>query len=253
METSQSLAIESFSYSWLTNRKFSLDSLSESLIPSLDASDEAVSEEAKYKILSSKRSLEESHNFNFDIPISKSLSLVHADEIFYQGHILPRYSDDQSKKDDFNALNSNSVLSIPISSRNVCAADRIHCGVLKKWRKTSKRIVQKCLGFFRPLCLKVGFSRRSIRVDDIDMNVWEEEVKHLPHEVQQPLWEIGGCEKRRVGAIQLWSLRGQVHFTLQVIGVLIAQLMRQFFTAKDLLKNERIYITEEENRRIGER
>ncbi|THG21938.1 hypothetical protein TEA_008428 [Camellia sinensis var. sinensis] len=177
METSQSLAIESFSYSWLTNRKFSLDSLSESLIPSLDASDEAVSEEAKYKILSSKRSLEESHNFNFDIPISKSLSLVHADEIFYQGHILPRYSDDQSKKDDFNALNSNSVLSIPISSRNVCAADRIHCRVLKKWRKTSKRIVQKCLGFFRPLCLKVGFSRRSIRVDDIDMNVWEEEVK----------------------------------------------------------------------------
>ncbi|XP_057462995.1 probable membrane-associated kinase regulator 6 [Actinidia eriantha] len=179
MEISQALSIESFSYSWLTNRNFSSDSPSEPLRPSLDFSYEATYEETKYRRVRSKRNEEEAHNLNFDFPISKSPAvLVHADEIFSGGHILPKYGD-QSNTEAVNP--SNSVLSLPMSSislRTVCPEDRIRFHFLKRWRKSSKRILQKYLGFFGPLCQKVGCPRRSIRVDDIDRKVWEvREVK----------------------------------------------------------------------------
>ncbi|KAA8520695.1 hypothetical protein F0562_015033 [Nyssa sinensis] len=149
------------SLDWLTNRKTSID--------------EATSGETKSEMVMSKRFLEEAHNFNFDIPISSSpAAFVHADEIFSDGQIIPVYVD-PSKIEVFRT--SNSVPAIPISSLSsrsiVCPADRSHCHFLRKWRKSSKRILQKCFGCIRPLCRNAGCSRKSIKIDDIDSKVWE--------------------------------------------------------------------------------
>ncbi|CAK9134358.1 unnamed protein product [Ilex paraguariensis] len=168
------LATDSFSYSWLTNRKPSVDGLDEEpLRPSPDSSNEAT-KDMKYEIVKSRRFFEEDQNFNFDTPVFKSpVTLVHADEIFSDGHIMPVY-DNRSKIEAFNTSNSDTA--IPLSSlscRAVCPVDRIHCHFLRKWRKSSKRIFMKCFGFLRPWCLGVGCSRKSIRVDDIDGKVLE--------------------------------------------------------------------------------
>ncbi|CAA2934979.1 uncharacterized protein LOC111391892 [Olea europaea var. sylvestris] len=44
---------------------------------------------------------------------------------------------------------------------------------LRKWRKSSKRVLQKCFGFFRPLCKTLGCSRKNIRVDDLERKACE--------------------------------------------------------------------------------
>ncbi|THG22636.1 hypothetical protein TEA_028357 [Camellia sinensis var. sinensis] len=149
--TSHSLAIESLSHSWLSNRKYSLEALNlEPLRPSLDIFNESTSEETKYKMtITQKTFLQNSQNSNFDFPISKSFpSLVHADEIFSHGHLLPMYN--QS-----NPAPSKSASSI--SLRTVCPDRIIHFHLLRKWQKSSKRILKKYFGFLGPFSRKVGF------------------------------------------------------------------------------------------------
>ncbi|XP_006491204.1 probable membrane-associated kinase regulator 6 isoform X2 [Citrus sinensis] len=81
METSSPLAIESFSYSWLSNVETLLDGIDEPLRTSLDSSSEAISKEL-------------AENFNFDIPTSQSsAALLHADELFSDGLIKPEFVD----------------------------------------------------------------------------------------------------------------------------------------------------------------
>lgn len=150
--TSQSLATESFSYSWLVNQTPPFDEY--------------------------LRSSFRDTNFNFDTSISKSSSftLIHADEIFSNGHILPIYVDQTKNKANLNT--PPSVLAIPISSlpsrNSVYQENRMtYTQFLRNWRKTSKRIIRKCFGVFRPFCQKIGCPRISIRVDDIDRKVWE--------------------------------------------------------------------------------
>ncbi|XP_052194358.1 probable membrane-associated kinase regulator 6 [Diospyros lotus] len=172
METSQAIAIESFSCSWLTNKRFSFDSLSEPLRTSLDVPGEDISQESDHKIARSKKFLEEAQNFNFDTSFPKApATLVHADEIFSNGLILPKFGDLGNK-----GASDASSLAPSSSLRTVCPSDRIRTYFLKRWRKSSRRILKKYLGFFRPFCREVGCSRRGIRVDDIDgREVWEEE------------------------------------------------------------------------------
>ncbi|KAA8516111.1 hypothetical protein F0562_019290 [Nyssa sinensis] len=172
--SSQPLATESFSYRWLINKKPSFDGLNE--LPfriSLDNSDhEATSEERNSKMVTSQRFLVEAQNFNFDFPVSKSpASIVHADEIFSDGQIIPIYID-PSKIEPFNTSNSAPATPISaLSSKNVGSASRSPFRFLRKWRKSSKRVLQKYFGF---LCQTVGCSRKSIKVDDIDRKVWPE-------------------------------------------------------------------------------
>ncbi|PHT35450.1 hypothetical protein CQW23_23150 [Capsicum baccatum] len=110
MENSQQpLATESFSYSWLLNRKPCIDGLTESPRPSYSSHDDA--EEGLKFIAYLKRFLKEEQNFNFDVhPVSES---VCADEIFSDGYIMPRYLD-RSKieffRDAFNNFNTNSLV-----------------------------------------------------------------------------------------------------------------------------------------------
>ncbi|KAJ6340531.1 hypothetical protein OIU77_008320 [Salix suchowensis] len=94
METSQSLSIESFSYSWLVNLKPSLESLDSSLRASIDAPDEAFFIEMDPRMPPSKRFFGNSQDFKFDFPISQSpLTLVHADELFSNGYVMPLFFD----------------------------------------------------------------------------------------------------------------------------------------------------------------
>ncbi|KAL5796096.1 hypothetical protein ACOSQ2_000916 [Xanthoceras sorbifolium] len=174
METSQSLATESFSYSWLSNVKPSFDSLDESLRASLDSYHEAISTDLDYKIIKSQRFWAEAQNFNFDIPVSLSpAALLHADELFSDGLIKPVYVDPSKIE---MSHTSDSVTIPPVSScssRNIISAYQVHYQFFRKWRKLSKQVLQKCFGYLRPFCHKVGSSRKSNRVDDIDWRVWE--------------------------------------------------------------------------------
>ncbi|KAK1376177.1 putative membrane-associated kinase regulator 6 [Heracleum sosnowskyi] len=159
MESScQSLATESFSYSWLVNQTPQFDGLEEYLTSTSSPRDT---------------------NFNFDTSISRSSSfnLVHADEIFSNGHIMPIFLD--RTKIHVEALNAPSALpnSIPVSSKSFVCDREVRVVnfyyLLKNWRKSSKRIIRRCFRMLRPLCYKVGCSRKSIRVDDIDRKKWE--------------------------------------------------------------------------------
>ncbi|XP_047340322.1 probable membrane-associated kinase regulator 6 [Impatiens glandulifera] len=147
MEASQLLSIESFSSSWLANQASFFDGFGSSRT-SIDNSDQI----QVFGRLLSQKSLEEARNFNFDIPSPKSsLVLVHADEIFCDGQILPLYG------------HENSILEEPKPAPSIL----LH-KVNQSWRKRSKRLLQKCFWFVRPLCRKVVFLRRSVKVDDID-------------------------------------------------------------------------------------
>ncbi|KAI3449223.1 hypothetical protein Pfo_005888 [Paulownia fortunei] len=158
MENSQPLATESFSYSWLIDGKLpSSDGFLNNLRPTFP-----------------ENSSEKEQSFNFDVPVTTSpTNLVHADEIFSDGHIMPVYVD-RSKVEAFKT--STSVPASPISlypSRSPFVANRNQYYLLGKWRKSSKRILQKCLGFVKPLCKTIGSSRKSNRVDDLERKVFE--------------------------------------------------------------------------------
>ncbi|KAJ0475919.1 putative membrane-associated kinase regulator 6 [Helianthus annuus] len=89
METSESLSIESFSYSWLVNRKPSFESPKGSFRDSLDAFDESNFIEMDPKLSASKRFLVFHQDFNFDLPTLQPL--VHADELISNGILVPLF------------------------------------------------------------------------------------------------------------------------------------------------------------------
>ncbi|XP_004231196.2 probable membrane-associated kinase regulator 6 [Solanum lycopersicum] len=183
MENSQPpLATESFSYSWLLNRKPSIDGLTESPRPSYsdDDHDNDDEEEDMKFIAYSKRFLEEAQNFNFDVhPVSES---VHADEIFSHGHIMPRYLD-KSKIESFReALNNFNIISSVPSSSSFHPTPRVSDSTtstqaddfLKKWRRFSRRVLVKWFGFIRPISKRISSSRKSTaKVDDLQRKVSE--------------------------------------------------------------------------------
>ncbi|KAL7083186.1 hypothetical protein ACP275_14G146200 [Erythranthe tilingii] len=142
MENSKQLATESFSYSWLIDKN----------PPSYDDS------------LNKKE-----NTFDFNVPVITSDdddSLVHADEIFSHGQIKPVYTIERSKLEEGFIKTSISVPPSPISQ--LVEKKRCHYS-LGKWRKSSKRILEKCFGFVtKPLC-RIGNSR----VDDLDRKVFE--------------------------------------------------------------------------------
>ncbi|XP_057464176.1 probable membrane-associated kinase regulator 6 [Actinidia eriantha] len=163
METSQSLSIESFSYSWLVNIKPSFDSLlDDSLRTSIDASDEASFIEMDPKLPASKRFFIGSQDFHFDFPISQSpLTPVHADELISNGFLIPLFVK-SLKMEAFDT--SDSIPTTPISSHiqnNVRSASKLRCLSLRRCHRLSKRIFQKYLEFIMTLCRKLQSRRRS--------------------------------------------------------------------------------------------
>ncbi|XP_060203281.1 probable membrane-associated kinase regulator 6 [Lycium barbarum] len=155
----QYLASESFSYSWLLNEKpSSLDGLTKSL------------NEDQIFLAYSKRYLElESQNFNFDIsPFSdSSFTLVHADEIFSDGHIMPLYKETVCNFDTCPISSTPLTPFSPFSTRNR------EVDFIKKQRKTFSRILFKKFKFLWLFCKSLCSSRKCAKVDDLERKVLE--------------------------------------------------------------------------------
>ncbi|KAL0426064.1 UNVERIFIED_CONTAM: putative membrane-associated kinase regulator 6 [Sesamum radiatum] len=159
MENSQPLATESFSYSWLSDRT--------------PHSSDGVLNNLRLEFL--ENCCENDPNFNFDVHFTPSPTpLVHADEIFSDGHIMPLYVD---RSNVVRALRtSTSVPPSPVSScylESPFLANKNQYCLLGRWRKSSKRIFRKCFGFVKPLCQSIGRPRKSSRVDDLERKVCE--------------------------------------------------------------------------------
>ncbi|XP_027362233.1 probable membrane-associated kinase regulator 6 [Abrus precatorius] len=167
METSVPLASDSFSYSWLSNSKSPADTLRESVYSSYGDT----SEEFNFSVKSSDDLLPECQNFNFDISIPHSpLLLVPADEIFSDGLLRPMFVD--SSKVEFCNTPSDSTLNKLVSSFSSRTME-IHHGFLTRWRKSTRRTLVDFFRYVNQLRQKVGRSRKSIRVDDIDKTDWQ--------------------------------------------------------------------------------
>ncbi|XP_027347359.1 probable membrane-associated kinase regulator 6 [Abrus precatorius] len=167
METSLPLATESFSYSWLPNCRTRSNNLKEPLL------------ESTYNISEGTTNtpfIEECQNFNFDISITQSPSvLALADEIFSDGLIKPLFVDPSKLEschttpDSTQSKPSSSYSSRVTSPRTV----EIHHGFLTKWKTSTCRTLRNLSRYVNQLCQKVGSSRKSTRVDDFDKEEWE--------------------------------------------------------------------------------
>ncbi|XWS76948.1 hypothetical protein CRYUN_Cryun01aG0221600 [Craigia yunnanensis] len=172
METLQPLAIESFSYSWLSDHKPSLDGLDEPPRASIDNYYVGTSEESNYEMVESN-SFVTDQNFNFDAIAQTPAAFIHADELFTNGFINPIYID-PSKRESCNTLDSiQTTLSSSFSSRAEIATGRIHCSFLGRWRKSTQQILRNFFGHLAQFCHKFGCLRKSNRVDDIDRRMWK--------------------------------------------------------------------------------
>ncbi|KAG6748165.1 hypothetical protein POTOM_048066 [Populus tomentosa] len=191
MESPETLAIESFSRSWLTSVNPSLQGLETALGASLDSSYGAISEEFDYRMQNSRRSLEEDQNFNFYFPISQSPdALLHADQLFSDGLIRPIFIN-QSKNEASSSLNLAPNVPSSLSSKTVSAV-QILCRFLGRW----KRILPKCFGYVRPLSHRVRDSRISTRVDNVERIAWEAKSQSNSREAspsRRVAYSLDGC------------------------------------------------------------
>lgn len=166
METSQTLSIESFSYSWLANLKPSLESPGHSFRASLDIYDEALFIEIDPNLSSSNRFIRVSQEFNF--PISQApATLVHADEMISNGLLMPFFVKQFKAADAYDHHGSDSTKTLPcpsFSPEKLSSGNRIRCSSLRKCRKLTKKIFQKYVDFLRPLCQRVRGRRSGCRV-----------------------------------------------------------------------------------------
>ncbi|KAE9615519.1 hypothetical protein Lalb_Chr04g0256131 [Lupinus albus] len=163
MQTIVPLASDSFSYSWLTNSKSHLDGL------------EDPHREFNSIKINSENSVAEQQSFNFDPSITHSpIVLVHADELFYDGHLRPVFyehlkAESCNTPDPVQAKLSYSFSTSTVSPRNV----EVHHCFLTRWRKSTRRTLVE---FFKhatnQLRHRVRHSRKNMRVDDIDKTEW---------------------------------------------------------------------------------
>ncbi|KAE8660489.1 Detected protein of unknown function [Hibiscus syriacus] len=138
METPQSLAIESFSYSWL----------SQDVLP---------------RTSTDIRELGYVTDQNFKFDGTTPAVFIHADELFTNGFIRPVYVD-PLKRERCDAFDSIQTMppSSPFSSKT---ETRVRCSFLRWCGKSTRRMLRYLYGNLRPL---VGFLRKNSRVDDLD-------------------------------------------------------------------------------------
>lgn len=166
MESLQSLATESFSYSWLFNGKSPLNGLADSESPR-SSIDEASALEITTFIVHQKILLnEEAQNFKFDLPAANSesaLSMVHADEIFSDGQIMPLYIN-RSKNEALKESRSDSITA-PESTLTPTVISQVKKDFIEKWRGLPSRILQKWLRYLKPLFKRLGMSKNTAKVE----------------------------------------------------------------------------------------
>nr|XP_043632417.1 probable membrane-associated kinase regulator 6 [Erigeron canadensis] len=155
METSESLSIESFSYSWLVNLKPSFESPKGSFRDSFDESNFI---EMDPKLSASQRFLVFHQDFNFDQPTFQPC--VHADELISNGILVPLFL----KPLDVGIYNSSSN-STPISpmSPNTLeksrSLERSRSLSFRRYKRLPKRVVQKYLNLVRLIWLRMRRGR----------------------------------------------------------------------------------------------
>ncbi|KAJ7969857.1 putative Membrane-associated kinase regulator-like protein [Quillaja saponaria] len=170
METTQPISIESFSYSWLVNIKPSLESLDNSLSAALDASDEASFIEMDPRMPPSKRFFKNSMDFKFDFPNSQSL--VHADELFSDGYLLPFFVDSM-KMEAYQAADfiPSSQPSSSHAQKDVLPTCPSKCASLRKGKGLSKRLFHKYLYFLRPWYRRLRGQKSNSRAENVAKRV----------------------------------------------------------------------------------
>lgn len=173
--SSEPLASDSFSYSWLSNCNKP---------PYYSSYGGTSEEEFNFSV---QKSCEE-FNFNFDISVPHSpLVLVPADEIFSDGLLRPMFVD-PSKVEFCNTPDpTQTKLSSSFSSKTFSQrAMEIHHGLLTKWRKSTRRTLVDFFRYVNQLRQRVGRSRKSIRVDDIDKTDWQVKCLTSPQKGSSP-------------------------------------------------------------------
>jgi hypothetical protein len=182
MEASHPLSIESFSYSWLVNLKPSLESLENSCRASLDVSDEASFIEMDPRMTPSKRFFINSQDFKFDFPAAAAqspLTLVHADELFSNGYVMPLFVDPlkMGMEACYDEASDSSNPTMPSSSSHAAKVlvpdDNInpYCSSSRRCRRLSKHIFQKYLDFLRPLLRRLRGNRSTSKAASVDKRV----------------------------------------------------------------------------------
>ncbi|XP_038999382.1 probable membrane-associated kinase regulator 6 [Hibiscus syriacus] len=175
MEASQQLSIESFSYSWLVNLKpASSDGLDGSLRASLDACDEASFIEMDPRMPPSNRFFRRSQDFKFDFPISQApLTLVHADELFSDGYIVPFFVNPlKIEAYEIEASDSVSAMAIATSSQvPAVPPSKTNRPSLSRCRRLSRRILSKYLDFLRPLYRRIRGRKSNGRAESVDAGI----------------------------------------------------------------------------------
>lgn len=163
METSEEepLSIESFSYSWLSNSNSNLRTPSFDDPPSKPKPSLGNSPPTSFD-----NPHEKTHNsFDFHTAISHSQAhhFVHADEVFSNGIIRPVFVDNPNHRAE--ALLTTKA--IPVKPSNPVARSRgatfphVRCQLPWKWRKSSEKILRKCLSYIQfPSCYNVEGCRR---------------------------------------------------------------------------------------------
>ncbi|CDP08744.1 unnamed protein product [Coffea canephora] len=171
MDNSQPLATDSFSYSWLINQEPSLDGLLESLRPSVDFSNETVP-----MVHHLNKIFKDDQEFDFNVtPGSRSsLALVDADEIFAEGCIKPIFPNrNRTKMQPSLSVPATPLSSVSSRTLSVSSAYQGKYYSSRKWTKSSNKVLQRCFSLLKPFCQGFGWSRKSIRVDDLDRKVLE--------------------------------------------------------------------------------
>lgn len=153
METSESLSIESFSYSWLVNVKPSFESPKGSFRSSFDESNFI---EMDPKLSASKRFLVFHQDFDFDLPTFQPS--VHADELMSNGILVPLFLNPLDVDIYDSNSKSNSTPISPVSSTtlaNVSSYRRSRSLSFRRYKRLPKRVIQKYLNFVRLIWLRM--------------------------------------------------------------------------------------------------
>ncbi|XP_058092365.1 probable membrane-associated kinase regulator 6 [Magnolia sinica] len=164
MDSIQHLANDSFSYRWFLNFKPAFDALDDACRTSFDAFDEACYIDMDPKMIHLKRA-SNAQDSNFNFPPAQPLDLIHADELFSNGQLMPLHLLSPPKlqstpSNDLSAHVSSRPTLLPSeSSTIVLSTPNLQSAFLQRCRRSSKRILSKYLGFLRPLYRRVRGKR----------------------------------------------------------------------------------------------
>uniref|UniRef100_A0A7C8ZHY4 Membrane-associated kinase regulator 6 n=2 Tax=Opuntia streptacantha TaxID=393608 RepID=A0A7C8ZHY4_OPUST len=195
VEASQALSIESFSYSWLVNLRPSLESISDSFRAALDSSDESSFIDMDPKMPPSKRFNKlMNKDFDFNLPYSEqsTAAIVHADELFCNGLLMPLV--DLSK----SGSGPDESLFTDTQKRKASFGDqKIRSSSLRRCRSLlSRKMFEKYLYFLFPLLEKIRRCRLLKNKDRAaDNRIWAEKNNSTCSPQASPRTSVG--DRRR--------------------------------------------------------